>query len=255
MKKLALILAAGAVTALWAADFWQTKNFTEWNQKEVEKILRDSPWSHTFSVEVRRSGGGGNRGGGNPNRGMGGGGMGGGGMGAGGGRGGRGGGGGMGGGTDGMGNPEGMDRPQQPSASATVLARWISALPVKQALARAQYGEEAAANPDAKRALEREEKQYTILLIGLPRNMVRRGDEMKKIASLVIKGQDPIPAEDAKANMNENGVIYLALYFPKEGHPLKAEDGDLALELMLGNKKVTQKFKLKNMVYNGKLEI
>jgi hypothetical protein len=36
---------------------------------------------------------------------------------------------------------------------------------------------------------------------------------------------------------------------------LKAEDGEMALELKLGGKTVTQKFKLKNMVYNGKLEI
>jgi hypothetical protein len=85
--------------------------------------------------------------------------------------------------------------------------------------------------------------------------MVRRGEQMKNMASLVVKGQEPIPAADAKADMKENGVIYLTLYFPKEGHPLKAEDGDLALELMLGNKKVTQKFSLKKMVYNGKLEI
>jgi hypothetical protein len=260
MKLIPILLAAGAVSALWAADFWQTKKFTDWSGKEVEKMLKDSPWSHTFTVEIRPGGGGGggNRGGGNPGRGMGGGNLDG--IGGGGGRGGRGGGiggGEMGGGGGNMGEtgyPGAGERPQQ-ALSATVIARWISSLPVRQAMARAQFGSEAAENPDARRSLEREEKQYAILVIGLPRNMVRRGDQMKKAASLVVKGHDPIPAEDVKAAMNENGVIFLTLYFPREGHSLNAEDGDLALELNLGNRKITRKFKLKNMVYHGKLEI
>src|SRR5436305_13620646 len=85
MKKvIAILVAAGACCALLAADFWQMKKFTEWDEKEVAKILKDSPWCHTFTVEVKRQGGGGGNSGGNiggqqnpnanPNRGMGGGG-------------------------------------------------------------------------------------------------------------------------------------------------------------------------------------
>lgn len=247
-------MAAGACCALWAADFWQTKKFTEWDEKEVKKILQDSPWCRTFTVEVKGGGGGGqnqggqNQGGQNPNRNMGGGNMGG--MGGGGGRGGRGGGGGgMGGGN--MGGGGGGQR----TGSATVMARWMSALPVKQAFARAQYGDEAASSPDAVRSLEKQEPQYVLTLIGLPRNLVKRGDQMKKNALLKVKGQDPIEPSDAKAEMKDNGIIFLTLYFPREGHPLKGDDGELALELKLGGKTVTQKFKLKSMVFNGKLEI
>jgi hypothetical protein len=246
MNKL-ILLAAGACGVLLAADFWQTKKFTEWDEKEVKKILQDSPWCHTFTVEVKGGGGGGG-GPQNPNRGMGGGGnMGG--TGGGGGRGGRGGGG----GGMGGGNMGGGGQPRNVT-SATVLARWMSALPVKQAFARAQYGDEAASSPDAVRSLEKQETQYVLTLIGLPRNMVKRGDQMKRNAALKLKGQDPIEAADAKAEMKDNGVMFVTLYFPKEGHELKA-DGELALELKLGSKTVTQKFKLKNMVFNGKLEI
>jgi hypothetical protein len=247
-----ILLAAGAYCALFAADFWQTKKFTEWDEKEVKKILQDSPWCHTFTVEVKGSGGGQNQGQ-NPNRGMGGGGgnMGGGG----GGRGGRGGGGGGMGGTGGGNMGAGGGGGQRNTGSATVMARWMSALPVKQAFARAQYGDEAASSPDAVRSLEKQETQYVLALIGLPRNLVKRGDQMKKNAVLKLKNQDPIAASDAKAEMKDNGVIFLTLYFPKEGHAFKADDGDFALELKLGNKTVTQKFKLKNMVFNGKLEI
>jgi hypothetical protein len=258
MRKFMLtLLAGGACCALFAADFWQTKKFTEWDEKEVKKILQDSPWCRSFSVEVKGAGKGQNQNqsqnqGQNPNRNMGGGNMGGGNMGGGGGgrRGGGGGGGGMGGGNMGGGGGGG-----QRTGSATVMLRWMSAMPVKQAFARAQYGDEAASSPDAVRSLEKQETNYVLSVIGLPRNLVKRGDQMKKNAVLKLKSGDPIEASDAKAEMKDNGVVFLTLYFPREGHPLKAEDGELALELKLGSKTVTQKFKLKNMVFNGKLEI
>jgi hypothetical protein len=263
MKKFILILlATGACCALLAADFWQTKKFTEWDEKEVGKILKDSPWARSFTVETGKSGGGGGGksgggGGSNSNRGMGGSG----GMGGGGGRSGRGGGGNMGGGNMGnngnmgnMGNT-GERQQQRTGGSSSVMVRWMSALPVKQAFARAQYGDEAATSPDAVRSLEKQETHYVVALIGLPRTMVKKGDQMKKNAVLKIKGHDPIAASDATAEMKDNGIMFVTLSFPKESHPLKAEDGEMALELKLGSKTVTQKFKLKNMVYNGKLEI
>jgi hypothetical protein len=252
MKKLVLILAALGACTLCAADFWQTKTFTDWSDKEVEKILKDSPWARTFSVETGKSK---SSGGGGSNRGMGGGNMGGGGMG-GGGRSGRGGGGG--GGGTGMPrdttNTGGSNNPQRTAASSTILIRWLSALPVKQGLARAQYGGEAATSPDAVRSFERQETQYVVALIGVPSKLVKKGDQMKSNAWLRMKGQDAIPAENAKADLRDNG-IYLTLYFPREGHPIKAEDGEVDLEVILGAKTVTQKFKLKNMMYNGKLEL
>jgi len=90
-----------AVGGLLAADFWQKKKFTEWDQQEVAKMLNDSPWAKSFTVYLK--GFGGERGGA-----MGGG------MGGGGGRGGRGGGGGRsfggGGGYGGRRSTGGRDR-------------------------------------------------------------------------------------------------------------------------------------------------
>ncbi len=60
MRKLAtaVLMTLGlAAVALLAADFWQTKKFTDWTDKEVQKILKDSPWARP--VEVRLGGGGG----------------------------------------------------------------------------------------------------------------------------------------------------------------------------------------------------
>ena len=54
-----------ACAALAAADFWEEKDFTAWSDKEVEKMLTDSPWSRNLTVALRgpAGGGGGRRGG------------------------------------------------------------------------------------------------------------------------------------------------------------------------------------------------
>src|SRR5271163_347482 len=48
--------------ALFAADFWKTKDYTQWSSEEVTKVLTDSPWAKEISVssgqqQQRRSGG------------------------------------------------------------------------------------------------------------------------------------------------------------------------------------------------------
>jgi hypothetical protein len=53
-----ITLGLGAI-ALTAADFWQSKKFTEWSDKEVQKILRDSPWARPGEVRLEGMGGGG----------------------------------------------------------------------------------------------------------------------------------------------------------------------------------------------------
>ena len=54
----------GTVVAAWAAmvlvasaaDVWETKPFTEWSDKEVEKLLIDSPWAGKASLTHAREG-------------------------------------------------------------------------------------------------------------------------------------------------------------------------------------------------------
>src|SRR5580658_748780 len=63
--------AAGAACALvlFAADFWKTKDASQWSSEEINKILSDSPWARGKTVQpeqsqLRRGGGGGGRRGG-----------------------------------------------------------------------------------------------------------------------------------------------------------------------------------------------
>ena len=56
--------------SLWAADFWQTKPYTEWNDKDTQKLLNSSPWAR--EVELPMGGGPGSTGVDAPGRGRGG---------------------------------------------------------------------------------------------------------------------------------------------------------------------------------------
>ena len=160
LKKLSVLLLLCAL-CMWAADFWTTKPFTEWSEKEVAKILSNSPWAEKVTISRRRRRGADPE---SPSGGRGGGG--------GGGGGGRGGGGpqgdsggadpgidgGGGGGFGGGGGPSGIE----------VTLLWQTAAPVKQALIKRQYGAEAGTSPEAKAKLEHVDQVYVLTLINMP---------------------------------------------------------------------------------------
>lgn len=252
MRKLAtavLMMLGLAAVALLAADFWQTKKFTDWSDKEVQRMLKDSPWARP--VEVRLGGG----------LGMGG-------MGGRGGRGGRGGGGGLpsaemggggleeggGGGRGGGGGMGGIEAPP----TQTVIVRWHTALPIKQAVARARYGAEVSTSPEAAKMLARQETHYVVGVIGLPMAMAKMNPaRMKSNALLKIKGRPPIEAEAVQAAPDQRGAN-LYLFFPKSqpgSHVIALEDNEVEVSMKLGSTEIKRKFKLKDMVFEGKLEI
>lgn len=39
-----------SATLLWAGDPWKEKPYTEWTQKDVQKVFQDSPWAHTVRI-------------------------------------------------------------------------------------------------------------------------------------------------------------------------------------------------------------
>src|SRR5271155_3023006 len=60
MKKLTLFVAVCSLFAavvLLAADPWQSKPFAEWSDKDVQKILTNSPWARPVSVSGAAGGG------------------------------------------------------------------------------------------------------------------------------------------------------------------------------------------------------
>ena len=194
-------LLAGLIVlsaTLWGAGFWDKKDFTQWNEKEVRKVLHDSPWAKTVIVPVPAalSNPGGRAGGGR----AGGGGGGGGGGGA------RGGGGG-GGGAQVMGSP-----PFQ------LVVRFIHAMPVKQAIIRSHMGESTEPTPRMQEFLDHQEPYYIVEVFGLPMIFERFGDSpenLAKTARLRRKGKDDILPQKVEASL-AGRLAQFHYFFPRE---------------------------------------
>jgi len=234
----------------WQNHSWQNQDYKEWDDKVIQKILNDSPWSKKVSPSMGMpddsmlSGGRGRRGGGgvpSTDAGIGGaaGGAGGDGIGGGGGRGGRGGGmgeAGAGGGGGGGGMP-----------AISILVRWVSALPVQQALARRQNREVTSGSVDG----------YVIGLWGLPGRMLRRADEIKTAlvasTSLKRKAKDPIVPETVDIGGGEQAAVVLFRFSNKD--VISPDDKEVEFVSKLGPMEVRCKFKTKDMMYGGKLAV
>jgi hypothetical protein len=255
MKKLAVSVLLFAA-CLGAADFWQSKPFTDWNDKDVKKMLDGSPWSKETNVAIGGSqgqgGGAGKRGSRTPgtmgevaspdaprpNA-----------MGDSGPGGGRAGGGDKGGGdtSDGGAIP-----------TMTLVVRWQSALPVKQAMARAKYGSEVTTSAEAKKLIETVEPNYIVVVSGLSRALLRGdpGSMKKEILNgceLLVKGKDPIKPVDFMVQSTGKGVdAFFA--FPKTA-AFSVEDKEVEFSAKFQAVTVKQRFQFKNMVLNGKLEL
>ncbi len=228
--------------ALFAADFWKTKDSTQWTSEEVNKMLTNSPWAGEQTVapqagqgqgpRQRRGGfgipGGGYPGGGYPGGGYPGGGYPGGGYPGGGYPGGgypRGGGGYPGGGYPGGGGyPSGGGYPDDNGNGGgriepmNVTIRWESAAPVQQALMR----QRSLAEDESKKLADLSQKDYVIALLGFrmpAQGRNRYGDSDDQSA----------PDNDRDRNNTGNDrlrsqLLEAAQLTPKGGHTVYPED-------------------------------
>ena len=273
MRPLRLGATSAACTlVLFAADFWKTKDASQWTSEEINKILSDSPWARGKTVQpeqsqMRRGGGGGGRrggfGGGFPG---GGGGFPG------------GGGGGYPGGNGGGGYPGGSNGGDGSQAGPMNLTiRWDSALPVQQALMRQSSSE----SDELKAATAATEKYYVVSVLGLrmPRPRSRSNDsddqtsdstsnnndgqrrnqndalrsQLLDAAQLAPKGKSSIYAQDVQID-GPGGIDGVRFLFPRT-NPISAGDKEVDFILNIRRIKVEEKFKLNDMQYEGKLAL
>jgi hypothetical protein len=231
-----LLCAAGAVMLL-AADSWRKKAYTAWDEKDVQKILNDSPWAREMDILLGALGTAGGRPSGSddtatsssPIAGAGGGGM-----------------SGRGGGNARMDGAGSRGAP-----TVRLVVRFVSALPVRQAMMRARYGDEVRNSPKAAQVLSTPDNYYVVAIAGLRRPP---GDVqvVKEKSSLRVKGKEPFGPVQVQV---ENTLI--VLFFPREGHPVAVEDGEVEVQVQLPGltSPIRLAFKLKDMVYEGKLEL
>lgn len=225
MSKIGITVALFALTAP-AADFWAQKKFLDWNQKECQRLLNDSPWARVVEFHPPGDGGGDDE--------------------------------------DAPGrlncdtcSDSGNRGALPPSVLATV--RWQTALPVKQALAKTRFGDEVKNSPEAASLLGQREPFFVVALAGLPRKFVRTSAQRIKSNSILkVKNKPPIAAASVRGEAlpNERAVVYLTFPRTQNGVPaISIEDAEVEFDLDLGPSDIKRKFKLKDMVYEGKLEL
>ncbi len=240
MKKTAgLFLLFGF--GLTAANFWQ-KPYTEWSDKDATKMMTDSPWAKSASVSMSGPGG---AGGAPPVPG---------------------GGGGFGGvpggeprGPQGGGGSEFGPGAQGTSAPTfDVVARWQSALPIRQAFVRLKFGAEADQSAEAAKVLEQQDRPYEIVLSG-PMGMFlggKPGDAAKALSEVsFLSSTRTGPIKATQIEVGKPGKIMDVVFAFPRSMPFTVEDKEVELITKLGNSNLKYKFKLKDMVVNGKLEM
>src|ERR1700722_1235982 len=217
MKKITPLFLRLAI-CLWAADFWQTKPYTDWSDKEAQKIETNSPWSKQVPVPLGEAAGGGATGRGR-NKGMSGGGdidstL-------------------SNGGNAGRAGTQDVGGGVVPNgtASLTLTVSWRTALAVREAVAKEKFGAEAATSADAKKMKE----------------------SLLQNTTLTVKEKDPIQATDVKTGGNEQRAVVVFI-FPKTA-PFSLDDKDVEFATKLGPIVVRQKFHLKDMTFNGKRDL
>jgi hypothetical protein len=145
-----------------------------------------------------------------------------------------------------------------------VIVRWESALPVKQARLRGQFGDNLPHPGDPNYTLDQADKDYVISLSGL-----RGGgsgsygsgsgasgsgrDAMLSSTQLLVKGKSAIAPEDVKFDNGRDGFTVQFL-FPRTT-PIDLDDKEVTFQTSMWHMKIDRKFKLKEMVYNGKLAL
>jgi hypothetical protein len=244
MKKsvAALIFTA----SLWAADFWQARPFNEWSDKETHRMIENSPWAKEFNITSAPAPSGG-RGGkrGSPMNDT---------------------------SSASLGDST-SPGPSDPGARnrngddtfgdlrngplpPTLIIRWQTALPVKQAFVKLKYGSEAATSAEARKSLGAEDRVYAIAVSGLQPSMVQGSPERIKKdliehSSLSVKGKEDIrPVEIQVARGSR--LVDLYFLFPRAAD-LSVDDKEVEFSTKIESLVIKQRFRLKDMVVKGKL--
>ena len=238
-----------------AGSSWQKEDPSQWTSEDVYQIMNNSPWSKPASVRVATTRGYGDQGTGNPGGSppwgesgpMPGGGM---------GRGGGMGGGGMGGGGMGRGRGGGGYPSEQ---SSTVTVQWESALPVRLAEAKTSG---SAPDPASLKPLN----EYVIAVIGLPKSGLmpqgsiagpsdesdlRLADRLKTVTVLSVGHQRLSPT---KVELNQGRDARTVFHFQKS-EPITLHDKDVEFRIQADRLDLRKKFALKDMEFQGKLEL
>src|SRR5262249_20777570 len=108
---------------------------------------------------------------------------------------------------------------------------------------------------DAQQLLSKEQEEYIVVVSGVPARIARQLQESATLNSSTLKAGKKAPlspkAVDFQTRTQSVDVLFV---FPKID-PITLEDKEVEVDLKLGIMEAKRKFNLKDMIYNGKLEL
>jgi hypothetical protein len=203
-----------------AAEFWDAKPYAQWSDKDVVRMLTDSPWSHQVSVVIPRS----PRESGDISTG------------------GRGG---------GAGDDSGRGGFPVPVPQLKLDVQWRSARTMRQATALRQFGGVEKIPADVLETLERDDSVYVVIVTGLPMTFSTSAADARNATFLKRGGHPPIAVSDGGPQKSGNGFA-LVFAFPRTDE-ITLQDNEVEFVTKLGSLEIKSKFRLKEMVANGHL--
>jgi hypothetical protein len=246
MTRTAVLVAVSAICACAASLPWKGADPAHWTKQDLERVLNDSPWAQSAgasfalaedntpppppAIDVPQAGMP------SPHNGA----------------------------TDGKwdGGVSRVNRNGPPTLDVTV--RWDSALPVRQALERSR--------PPVAYSPEQIRKDYIVSVIGLvpagrsvrpelnpsssdaqedARNPAQMLENLMRYSRLFPRGQSPIRPDDAKLDQ-DTGTVHI--FFPRN-QAIRLNDKEVTFQVRFGSLTVAKKFRLKDMLYQGQLEL
>jgi hypothetical protein len=220
--------------SLLATNFWEERFFTSWSEEEVQQMLADSPWSRRVTIVLDES----NRS--RTRRRA----------------------------TTAAGDRDDGRRIIPPSdvpplegfgpapERMTLTVSWRSALPVKQALARAQAGIGERIPAEQQAFLLQFEPLYVVSVAGVPRQFAERVKRSVLLGQTHLERPNklPIVAEDIEAFIESEETIILEFAFLRDD-PITIEDDEVRFSMTLGEVEVQRSFRPEEMMFGDSLEL
>ncbi|HAX42295.1 MAG TPA: hypothetical protein PLF84_04550 [Bryobacteraceae bacterium] len=139
-----------------------------------------------------------------------------------------------------------------------LVVRWKSALPVRQALALAEFGHKQLDDSRAVELLNRKPANLELQIAGFPALLFtgRAPDlesQLRRTARVSVPGQPPAPPESVAVPPHGNHLM-AELTFPRFAS-LTPADQSIRLSATVDGARIEREFKLKEMLYQGRLEV
>jgi hypothetical protein len=224
---IACLLGGLAVSSVaLSADFWTNPDFLQWQEKDARKMLSNSPWASEYAVpdpiggQASAAGSVGATGG-------------------------------------------SMGRGQVPLQTFTIM--WRSATPIKRALVRLMSAD--GLTPQAKEFLDRPEPDYVVGVAAAKQffgPIPTDAEVLKSYAALRIKGQPDRKPSGVTLQDDQTGLSINYQFSRENAITLDDKDVEFVFEMpraaQNGEKapkplNIKRKFALKNMVFEGKLDL